>query len=38
MADSKPTLKSVKNIQNVFIQKEVNTINKIQVMVGNKPV
>lgn len=26
------------NIQNIFIQKEMNKINKIQVMVGNKPV
>ena len=26
------------NLQNVFIQKEMNKINKIQVMVGNRPV
>lgn len=26
------------NIQNIFIQKEVNKVNKIQVMMGNKPV
>ncbi len=30
--------KPIKSIQNVMIQKEVNKINKIQVMVNNKPV
>lgn len=33
-------MKSTKNmnIQNIFIQKEMNKVNKIQVMMGNKPV
>ena len=36
--ESKSTLKPIKNIQNIFIQKEVNKVNRIQVMVNNKPV
>lgn len=38
--ESKSAIKPVKNmnIQNIFIQKEVNKVNKIQVMMGNKPV
>jgi hypothetical protein len=31
-------LKPIKNIQNVIIQKEINKVNKIHVMVNNKPV
>jgi hypothetical protein len=38
IADSKTTLKPMKNMQNVFIQKEISKVNKIQVMVNNKPV
>jgi hypothetical protein len=40
VAENKNTIRPVKNmnIQNIFIQKEVNKVNKIQVMVGNKPV
>jgi hypothetical protein len=38
VANNKSTLKPIKNTQNVYIQKEVNRVNKIQVMVNNQPV
>lgn len=36
--EGKGTLKSIKNIQNVVIQKEVNKVSKIQLLVNNKAV
>ncbi len=36
--DGKSTLKPIKNIQNVIIQKEVNKINKVQMVIGNKSI
>jgi hypothetical protein len=38
MVEGKPHSKPIKSIQNVMIQKEVNKINKIQVIVNNRPV
>lgn len=38
LADTKATIKPIKNIQNVIIQKEISKVNKIHMMVNNKPV
>lgn len=38
IADPKTVSKPIKNVQNVYIQKEVSKVNKIQVIVNSKPV
>ncbi len=38
IADPKTLSKPIKNVQNVYIQKEVSKVNKIQVIVNSKPV